>query len=252
MASLKDQYKNQKDRIRKAYKDIQKTGAKFDKTFEEIVGPRPKRVTQASINKLAKITKDDLWRLAKKDGGSAWKERMKKREEASRKGGKAAQAKRKKPPVKPIEPEPIDLIEPIEPSIGTDDGSMFYDNMKRLLQENMADVPDLSELLDKLDQIHNKLTPEQFSEWANDEGDKLVEAVQQEIRYKPGPSDSSKQSSRKSYKRQQAHKDALNIMNTAFIRYGLQEKAYDTYTDDSGETWIDLSSVENDEEWFFD
>lgn len=242
MASLKDQYKNQKDRIRKAYKDILKTGAKFDKTFEEIVGQRPKRITQASVNKLAKITKDELWRMAKKDGGSAWKERMKKREEASRKGGKAAQAKRRKKEWKG----------PEWYGGGFDDGSMLYDNMKRILSENLADVPDLAELLDKLEQIHDKLTPEQFSEWANDEGDKLVEAVQQEIRYKPGPSDSSKQSSRKSYKRQQAHRDALNIMNTAFIRYGLQEKAYDTYTDDSGETWIDLSSVENDEEWFFD
>ena len=255
MATLKDQYKNQKDRIRKAIKDIEKTGASFDKSFEDIIGKRPKRISKASVNKLAKITKDDLWRMAKKDGKSAWKERMKKREQASRKGGKAAQAKRKKP-LKPIEP-----TEPIGPTTqpfpggdeGFDDGTMFYDNMKSLLQENMPDVPDLSDLLDKLDQLKNNLTPEQFSKFADEEGDKFAEAVQQEIRYKPSPSDNSKQASRKSWKRQQAHKDALSILNAALMKYGISsDKAYDTYTDESGETWIDLSSVENDEEWFFD
>lgn len=257
MATLKDQYKNQKDRIRKAIKDIEKTGASFDKSFEDIIGKRPKRITKASVNKLAKITKDELWRMAKKDDRSAWKERMKRREEASRKGGKAAQAKRKKPvkPIKPAQTEPIGARpEPIPAGDeGFDDGTMFYDNMKRLLQENMADVPDLSELLDKLDQLKEKLTPEQFSKFADDEGDKFAEAVQQEIRYKPSPTDNSKQASRKSYKLQQAHKDALTILNTALLKYGItSEKSYDTFTDDSGETWIDLSSVENDEDWFFD
>lgn len=244
MATLRDQYKNQKDRIRKAYKDILKTGATFDKSFEEIIGPRPKKITQASVNKLQKITKDYLWRQAKKGDRSAWKERMKKREEASRKGGKAAQAKRRRtkepePPKPPKEPEPP---KPPVPPIGTDDGSMFYENLKQFLQENVGKKSLLNELIDNLDELWNTLSKDNFSKWADESGDQLVETIEQEIRYyfnQPVRDD--------------CHKRAKQIMREGLRKYGSQDSKSsesDTYTDESGETWMNTSVAEDDEDVF--
>ena len=238
MASLKDQYKNQKDRIRKAYKDILKSGATFDRKFEEIVGVRPKKITQASVNKLKKITKDELWRMAKKDGGSAWKERMKRREDASRKGGKAAQAKKPKKPVEPKEPVEPKPIEPIGGDIGFDDGSMFYENLKGILQENISRKPLLNELLDLLEKVHEELDPDDFAKWADENGDQLVVIIGTEIRYYFVQSI-----------RDECHKKAKAIFKDA-LKKSSDDSDLPTYTDESGETWMDTSVLDDDEEAF--
>lgn len=236
MASLKDQYKNQKDRIRKAYKDILRSGAVFDKSFEEIVGQRPKKITQGSINKLRKITKDDLWRMARNPdtGESGWKERTRRREEGSRIGGKAAQAKRRKPKKPPIEPEPI--------PIGEDDGSMFYENLLRTMQENVGEKPLLNELIDLLNQLHDKLSKENFSRWADDDGDELTELVETIIRYYGVQSI-----------RMECFRRAKALMQNGLRKYGASENTFDSsdsYTDESGETWMNISVLEDDDEAF--
>lgn len=249
MASYtKEQYKNQKDRIRKAYKDIQKAGYVFDKSFEDIIGPRPKKSFTRATQKLMKITKDELWRMAKKPdtGESGWKERTKRREEGSRKGGKETQRRKRekekpKPPKEPI--EPVEPPEPPEPPIGEDDGTIFYENLKRLLMENVPTKALLNELLDLLEQLWQQLTKEQFSKWADDNGDELTDAIQTEIKYYHVPTI-----------RDPAHKKAKAIFNEGFTKYGSMDppsgSSDDTFTDESGEVWMNTSNIDLDEDVF--
>lgn len=245
----KQQYKNQKDRIRKAYKDIQKAGYVFDRSFEDIIGERPKKSFTRATQRLMKITKDDLWRMAKKPdtGESGWKERTKRREEGSRKGGKESQRRKRekekpKEPKEPEGPQPKPPKEPEEPPIGEDDGTMFYENLKRLLTENVPGKPMLNELMDLLDQLFNKLTPEQFSEWADDNGDELTAEIQTEIKYYHVPTI-----------RDPAHKKAKSIFQEGFTKYDISKdeaKNDDTITDESGEVWMNTSNIDLDEDVF--
>lgn len=249
MASYtKEQYKNQKDRIRKAYKDIQKAGYVFDKSFEDIIGPRPKKSFTRATQKLMKITKDELWRMAKKPdtGESGWKERNRRREEGSRKGGKETQRRKreKEKPKEPPEPkEPIEPVEPPEPPIGEDDGSYLYESIKRALLENIPKKPMLNELLDLLERLWETLTPEQFSKWADDNGDALIDEIQTEIKYYHVPTI-----------RDPAHKRAISIFREGFVKYDIDPppsgSSDDTFTDESGEVWMNTSNIDLDEDVF--
>ena len=242
MATLKEQYKNQKDRIRKAIKDIEKTGASFDKSLDEIIGKRPKCITKASVEKLRKITKDDLYKMAKKpDGSSAWKERMKRRENAARKGGQAAQDKRRqKPPVKPPEPEPIDDDFPwTDDVINDDSGENLYQAISDLIRDNLELVPELEEIKQALDDLRNDLTPQDFAKWANKPAVfmGLPEAISREIKYRHAPDI-----------RHACHNTALDLIYSGRI----PETEMKTKTDENGEKWIDLSAVDLEEDFFFE
>lgn len=238
MASLKEQYKNQKDRIRKAIKDIQKTGASFDKSLEDIVGKRPKRITQASVNKLKKITKDDLYRMAKKpDGSSAWSERMKKREQAARKGGKAAQAKKRQkiPPTEPPEP-----IEPWTDEVIHDEtGENLYQAISDLIRDNIELVPELQEIQEALDDLRSDLSPMDFAKWANKPSVfmGLPDLISREIKYRHVPNI-----------RHECHNKALDLIYSGRI----PETQMKTTTDENGEKWMDLSAVDLEEDFFFE
>lgn len=59
MATLKQQYKKQVDRIRKALKAASKQGYVFDKDLKEIV-KKPQRITEGTIRRLKKITAPKL------------------------------------------------------------------------------------------------------------------------------------------------------------------------------------------------